>query len=54
LKIGFDSEQLGTLQLNDSKNSKLSDLVALNIGLIGENMTLRRAAALYSTSSNIK
>jgi len=54
VKLGFDSEQLGTLQLNDSKHSKLSDLLALNIGLIGENMAVRRAAALCATSSNIK
>ncbi|EFX69838.1 hypothetical protein DAPPUDRAFT_228533 [Daphnia pulex] len=54
VKLGFDSEQLGSLQLNDSKNSKLSDLLALNIGLIGENMAVRRAAALCATSLNIK
>jgi hypothetical protein len=29
----------------DSENTRLSDLLALNIGLIGENMSLRRAVA---------
>ena len=52
LKIGFSSEQLGDLKAND--NSKLSDLLALNIGQIGENMSLRRGAALSSNNSITK
>lgn len=59
LKVNFDSEQLGQMQVtnesNDCSDSKtytrLSDLLALNIGLIGENMSLRRAAAFSLPSA---
>ncbi|KAK4013461.1 elongation factor Ts, mitochondrial-like [Daphnia magna] len=54
IRLGFSSEQLGALQLNNKSDSKLSDFLALNIGLIGENMAVRRGAALCSTNSNIK
>lgn len=46
--MGYSSEQLGVLKMNDDSNQSLSDLLALNIGQIGENMTLRRGAALCS------
>lgn len=52
LKVEFNSEQLGAFQA--SVNSKLSDVLAINIGQIGENMSLRRGAALCSTNNNIK
>nr|CAG4637387.1 EOG090X0EI4 [Ceriodaphnia reticulata] len=52
LEIEFSSEQLGALQAN--VNSKLSDLLALNIGQIGENILLRRGAALCSTKNTLK
>ena len=48
LKMGYSSEQLGVLKMGDDSNQSLSDLLALNIGQIGENMTLRRGAALCS------
>ena len=44
-----------TNESNDCSDSKtytrLSDLLALNIGLIGENMSLRRAAAFSLPSA---
>nr|CAG4642078.1 EOG090X0EI4 [Eurycercus lamellatus] len=49
----FSSEQLGALNINgDSKT--LSDVVALNIGQIGENISVRQGASLSSSSDNIK
>ena len=45
-KVNFSSEQLAALKSNEPSESKLSDLVALNIGQIGENMSLRRASAI--------
>lgn len=54
MTLGFSSEQLGVLQLNKNTDSKLSDFIALNIGLIGENMAVRRGAALCSSNSSIK
>nr|CAG4648915.1 EOG090X0EI4 [Polyphemus pediculus] len=56
LQVNYSSEQLGDVPFNNgSDTSKLSDLVALNIGQIGENMSLCRGAALQCPSNlNIK
>nr|CAG4649722.1 EOG090X0EI4 [Scapholeberis mucronata] len=51
-KVGYSSEQLGNLQA--SENSTLNDLLAYNIGLIGENLMLRRGVMLYSSDNKIK
>ncbi len=48
------SEQLGALKIIESGKS-LADLLAMNIGLIGENMSLRRAVAFCVPSdANVK
>jgi len=52
--ISYNSEELGALKSSDEISTKLSDLVALNIGQIGENMNLRRGYAIGSTNENIK
>lgn len=49
----FSSEQLGVLKASGSDKS-LADVLALNIGQIGENMSLRRAVALYALDANTK
>lgn len=51
MKVHFSSEQLRDMK---STESSLGDLLALNIGQIGENMSLRRASALSSPHSEIK
>lgn len=43
-QIGLDSEQLKSLKASDGKS--LADHVALMIGMIGENASLRRAVCL--------
>ncbi len=50
-QVHFSSEQLRDMK---STESSLGDLLALNIGQIGENMSLRRASALSSPHSEIK
>ena len=51
-KVGYTAEQLGLLKSSD--NTTLADLIALNIGQIGENMVLRRGAGLFSADEKIK
>jgi len=53
-QINYNSEELGALKTSEEVSTKLSDLVALNIGQIGENMNLRRGASIGSTNQNIK
>lgn len=40
--------------MNDNASQTLSDLLALNIGQIGENMSIRRSAALFSNNNKTK
>merc|ERR1712116_52868 len=53
-QINYNSEELGDLKTSEEISTKLSDLVALNIGQIGENMNLRRGASIGSADKNIK
>lgn len=53
-EVKLTSEQLGALRIIESGKS-LADLLAINIGLIGENMSLRRAVAFCAPNDpNIK
>ena len=53
-QINYNSEELGDLKTSEEISTKLSDVVALNIGQIGENMNLRRGASIGSADKNIK
>nr|CAG4650520.1 EOG090X0EI4 [Sida crystallina] len=53
-QVKFSSDQLGAMTSSAPGSTKLSDLVALNIGQIGENMNLRRASALGFNTNQIK
>lgn len=51
-QIGLDTEQLKSLQVQDGKT--LADRLALMIGTVGENASLRRALGLkYDNSVNL-
>nr|CAG4635096.1 EOG090X0EI4 [Alona affinis] len=52
LQVGFSSEQLGALK--NAEGKPLADVLALNIGQIGENMSLRRAAAFSVSDADLK
>lgn len=49
IQIDFDGESLKNITLNDGK--KLSDHLALIIGKVGENASLRRATCFKATNS---
>lgn len=48
----LEKEPLATIRTSESQDKTLADLVALNIGQIGENIVLRRAATFAVQSPN--